>query len=377
MKNPVSRTYDRLAAEGGITPDPVQKELACRLDALLGALADERTKSKKSPLGWLFSKGRRPEPVPGLYIWGPVGRGKTMLMDIFFQAAPNTRKRRAHFHDFMEDVHERIARFRQRLKAGEVDGDDPIKPVARDIAAETRLLCFDEFAVNDIADAMILGRLFEKLFAEGVTLVATSNVPPDRLYENGLNRPLFVPFIDLINKSNAVFHLDAPHDYRLDKHGEEPLYVTPLGEAAEKILDAHFERLSGEARGTPQQLSLRGRHLDVPEAAGGVARFSFHELCEKPLGSADYLKLAKTFHTIIVSGIPVMSPQTRNEAKRFINLIDTLYDQKIRFIASAEAEPDALWQGTSGAEAFEFQRTASRLTEMRSDAWPGEAAERG
>ncbi|MBZ8135022.1 cell division protein ZapE [Afifella sp. IM 167] len=375
MKNPVSRRYGELAAEGGITADPGQKELAERLDALLTALCEARTRSKRSSLGWLFSRSGAPQTVPGLYIHGPVGRGKTMLMDIFFELAPNARKRRAHFNDFMQDVQERIALFRKRLKAGEVDGDDPIKPVAEEIAQETRLLCFDEFAVTDIADAMILGRLFEKLFASGLTLVATSNVAPDELYAGGLNRALFLPFIDLIKENAEIFHLDAARDFRQDRERTHPLYVVPPGPKAEEVLAAHFVRLTGREKGERQEIALRGRQIEVPEAAEGVARFTFSELCERPLGSADYLKLASRFHTFIVSGIPVLGSERRNEAKRFINLVDTLYDKRIRLMASAEAEPEALFSGTSGAEAMEFVRTASRLAEMRSDDWP-EAARR-
>jgi len=370
MKNRVSRRYGELAAQGGIVPDPGQKELAARLDALLAALGDERTRSKRSSLGWLFSRSAPPKGVPGLYIHGPVGRGKTMLMDIFFELAPNARKRRAHFNDFMQDVQERIALFRKRLKAGEVEGDDPIKPVAEEIAQETRLLCFDEFAVTDIADAMILGRLFEKLFACGLTLVATSNVAPDDLYAGGLNRALFLPFIDLIKENAEIFHLDAARDFRQDRERTHPLYVVPPGTKAEEVLGEHFARLSGSKRGEPQQIALRGRQIEVPEAAGGVARFTFAQLCERPLGSADYLKIASRFHTLIVSGIPVLGPERRNEAKRFINLVDTLYDKRIRLMASAEAEPEGLFTGTSGNEAMEFTRTASRLAEMRSDDWP-------
>ncbi len=375
MPKTVAERYEALVRSGAVEPDPGQLALVGQLDTILATLQEQRLKSKKSSLGWLFAHGAKPEPVPGLYIWGGVGRGKTMLMDQFFELVPNVRKQRTHFHEFMGDVHTRINRFRKRLKAGEIKGDDPIVPVADDIAADVRLLCFDEFSVTDIADAMILGRLFERLFERGLTVVATSNVPPDQLYRNGLNRPLFLPFIDLIKAHMAVFHLDAPKDFRLEKLSSEPVYVTPLGLKADIVLDGHFERLSGARRGQAEMLSNGTRQIEVGEAANGVARFSFDELCARPLGAGDYLKIARAYHTVIVEDIPVMNPQVRNEAKRFINLIDTFYDRKVRLVVSAAAPPDRLWQGSAGNEAFEFARTASRLVEMQSDAYLG--ADRG
>jgi cell division protein ZapE len=371
MPKTVAERYEALILSGAVEHDRDQIALVAHLDAILVALQDKRLQSKKSSLGWLFARGGKPDPVTGLYIWGGVGRGKTMLMDQFFELAPNVRKRRTHFHEFMADVHGRIAHFRKRLKAGEIKGDDPIPPVAREIAGEVRLLCFDEFSVTDIADAMILGRLFERLFEHGMTVIATSNVPPDELYGNGLNRALFLPFIDLIKGHMDVFHLDAPKDFRLEKLSSEPVFVTPLGLKADMVLDGHFERLSGERKGSPQSLAHGKRQIEIPEAAHGVARFTFEDLCARPLGASDYLKIARAYHTVIVSDIPVMSPQIRNEAKRFINLIDTFYDRKVRLVVSAAAAPEKLWQGTSGNEAFEFQRTASRLIEMQSDAYLG------
>jgi len=371
MPKTVAERYEALILSGAVEHDPDQLALVERLDAILAALQDKRLQSKKSSLGWIFARGGKPDPVTGLYIWGGVGRGKTMLMDQFFELAPNVRKRRTHFHEFMADVHGRIAHFRKRLKAGEIKGDDPIPPVAREIAAEVRLLCFDEFSVTDIADAMILGRLFERLFEHGMTVVATSNVPPDALYGNGLNRALFLPFIDLIKDHMNVFHLNAPKDFRLEKLSSEPVFVTPLGLKADLILDGHFERLSGVRKGAPQSLAHGKRRIEISEAANGVARFSFDDLCARPLGASDYLKIARAYHTVIVSDIPVMSPEIRNEAKRFINLIDTFYDRKVRLVVSAAAPPEKLWQGTSGNEAFEFRRTASRLIEMQSDAYLG------
>lgn len=371
MPKSVAERYEALVLSGAFEHDAEQLALVNRLDAILSALQDKRLQSKKSSLGWIFAKGGRPEPVKGLYIWGGVGRGKTMLMDQFFELAPNARKRRTHFHEFMADVHGRIARFRERLKAGEIKGADPIPPVAAEIAAEVRLLCFDEFSVTDIADAMILGRLFERLFACGMTVVTTSNVQPDALYASGLNRALFLPFIALIKDHMDVFHLDAPKDFRLEKLSSEPVFVTPLGLKADLVLDGHFERLSGVRKGLPQSLAHGKRRIEIREAANGVARFTFEDLCARPLGASDYLKIARAYHTVIVSDIPVMSPQIRNEAKRFINLIDTFYDRKVRLVVSAAAAPESLWQGTSGNEAVEFARTVSRLIEMQSDAYLG------
>lgn len=370
MRESVRRRYEALADAGELEPDRVQRALADRLDAVNAELAEHACRSKKSALGWLFARGDKPAAPRGLYVWGGVGRGKTLLMDLFFGAAVTPEKRRVHFHAFMAEVHDRIAGFRQRLKMGEVRGDDPIGPVAAEIAADACLLCFDEFSVTDIADAMILGRLFEQLFARGVTIVATSNVAPEDLYAGGLNRALFLPFLERLRERMPVFHLDAPRDYRLDDDGAGQCYVTPLGPAADACLDAHFRRLTGLPKGTPGELAHKGRKIRVPEAADGVARFTFAELCGKPLGAADYGKIAARFHTVILAGIPVFGPEHRNEAKRFINLIDTFYDQHIRLIASAAAEPEALWRGPdAGTETFEFARTASRLIEMRSDAW--------
>jgi cell division protein ZapE len=339
-----------------------------RLDALLIALAERRLARKTNPLGWLF--GRRAasaEPVLGLYIWGSVGRGKTMLMDLFYESLPPEGKRRTHFHAFMSNVHERIHDWRQKLKRGEVRGEDPIKPVAAALAKEASILCFDEFAVTDIADAMILGRLFTALFAEGVTVVATSNVEPDRLYEGGLNRTLFLPFIALLQERMSVLRLDARTDFRLEKLAGSPVYHVPADDAARRALDDAFQRLTGRTRGDALTIAVKGHPVEIPQAASGVARFEFGDLCMKPLGAADYLALAQDFHTIILDGIPVMEEARRNEAKRFITLIDTLYERRVKLVASAQAQPQDLYRATSGREVFEFDRTVSRLIEMRSE----------
>lgn len=362
---PVGTQYETLSKDGALTPDPAQRALAVRLDQLVRALAEDR------PSRGFLSRLLSPKPIDGprgLYIHGAVGRGKTMLMDAFFEAAPVERKRRAHFHDFMSDVHDRIHRARQASREGKGQAD-PIRPVAATIAAETRLLCLDEFAVEDIADAMILSRLFEALFASGLVLVATSNAEPEQLYRNGLNRALFVPFIAILRRHVDVVELSARTDYRLEKLGRAPIYVTPLGAEARSALDGIWRVLTGSDRGTPETVAVKGRAVQVPEAAQGVARFGFRDLCETPLGAADYAAVARNFHTVIIDDIPVIASARRDVARRFINLVDVFYDRGIKLVASAAAEPEALYQGRSGEEAFAFRRTASRLTEMRSAAY--------
>jgi cell division protein ZapE len=292
-------------------------------------------------------------------------------MDLFFAASPVTHKRRAHFHEFMADVHERVHRYRQQLKRGEVKGDDPIAPVAAALAEEAWLLCFDEFHVTDIADAMILGRLFARLFELGVVVVATSNVAPEDLYRDGLNRALFLPFIALLQKHMTVMRLDARTDFRMEKLAGAPIWYLPDDAQADAAMDRAWRRLTGGDHGAALEIANKGRIIAVPRAAKGVARFAFADLCERPLGALDYLKLAHEFHTLLIDHIPVMDFARRNEAKRFIILIDTLYDEAVKLVASAAAEPDELYVADNGAEALEFKRTASRLFEMRSDSYLG------
>ena len=370
MPRTISELYAALTAAGEIEHDPAQEFVVRKLARLEQRLAHHRLARKSSSLGWMFGRAETGGgPLKGLYIHGEVGRGKTMLMDLFFAGSPVTRKRRVHFHEFMIDVHEHVHAWRQKLKRGEVRGDDPIAPVAAALAEEAWLLCFDEFHVTDIADAMILGRLFTRLFAAGVVVVATSNVPPDELYRDGLNRALFLPFIALLKAHMEVERLAARTDFRLEKLAGQPVWHVPADAAAQAALDDAWHRLTGGTPGARQELSVRGRTLRVPLAAMGVARFSFHDLCEQPLAAADYLKIAHEFHTILLDRIPVMDFDNRNAAKRFIILIDTLYDHAVKLLASADAEPGALYRAEDGFEVGEFRRTASRLIEMRSEAY--------
>ena len=356
-----------LAEAGKLVPDHAQMDVAAKLDRVLGDLRDARPAKKKSALGWLFAKGGgRPKPVRGLYVHGSVGRGKTMLMEMFFRQAATDRKRRAHFHEFMADVHGRVHEHRMKVRNGEVRDPDPIPPVAASIYAEAELLCFDEFSVTDITDAMILARLFTELFSLGCVLVATSNVAPEDLYRDGLNRGLFLPFIDLLRQHVDVTTLDSDTDYRMQKLANLPVYVAPLGPQADAAMEAAWHKVTDGMKAAPSEVPRKGRSIPVPAAAGRAARFSFADLCERPLGAADYLAIAERFDSVFLEGVPQLGPERRNETKRFINLVDTLYDNAIRLYVSAAAQPENLLTEKRGTEGFEFDRTVSRLFEMRS-----------
>ena len=332
------------------------------------SLADQLVEWSKSRRGLLrYFRASRPAPK-GLYLYGSVGRGKTFLMDLFFDAANIQPKRRVHFHEFMADVHDRIGGARERTPG------DPIPLVATEIAEEARLLCFDEMHVTDIADAMILGRLFKVLFEQQVVVVATSNTHPSDLYKNGLNRQLFLPFIGSVGEYMEILQLDADRDFRLEKLSGRPLYFTPADAEARQAMDTLWADLAGGGKAASCTLEVKGRVVNVPQAAMGVARFGFADLCEKPLGSLDYLSVARAFHTVMIDDIPRLPPAKRNEARRFINLIDTLYDNRICLVASAEAEPAGLYPDGDGSELFE--RTASRLIEMRSQEYLAARADR-
>jgi len=372
MSELFSTRYAALVAAGKIEADSGQEALARQLAALELRIDQHILAQKSSSLGWLFGQRQKDRaPLKGLYIYGEVGRGKTLLMDLFFETSAVKRKLRVHFHEFMADVHERVHVFRQENKNGNGNGPDPIRRAADAIAEEAWLLCFDEFHVTDIADAMILGRLFTRLFELGVVVVATSNLPPDELYKDGLNRALFLPFIALLKQRCEVVRLEARVDFRLEKLTGVPTWYVPNDAKATAALDRAWKRLVGDHAGAAHELMVRGHAVKVPRAAMGVARFSFADLCGQPLGAADYLKIAHEFHTVIVDRIPIMRYAQRNEAKRFIILIDTLYDYAVKLLASAQAQPDGLYEAEQGYEANEFKRTASRLIEMRSQAYLG------
>jgi cell division protein ZapE len=360
--------YQALVSSGAIEPDAAQAEAAEAFADLERRLANYKPVRKQGLLGRLFTD-KNGAPPRGLYIHGEVGRGKTMLMDLFFQQSLVVHKRRAHFHEFMAEVHERIYGFRQNIARGEIADGDVIALTAASIFDEAWLLCFDEFHVTDIADAMILGRLFSKLFELGTVVVATSNVAPEDLYKGGLNRALFLPFIAQISDHMDVLRLDARTDFRLEKLAGVKMWLVPADARADAALDKAWARMTGNAKCKPRDISIKGRILHVPCSADGVARFSFADLCEKPLAASDYLRLAHDYHTIMIDRIPVMDYAERNAAKRFIALIDTLYDNAVKLMASAEADPPSLYIATEGGEANEFKRTSSRLIEMSSESY--------
>lgn len=356
-----------MVRDGVLEADPIQELAVEKLQSLCRALRDYVPSGGAS--GWKAKLGlarRRDDPPQGLYLCGPVGRGKSMLMDLFAAAAPLTAKRRIHFHQFMIEVHEALHRWRRTQKTSG-DREDPIALVADEIAAETWLLCFDELEIRDIADAMILGRLFEALFTRGVVMVCTTNTPPDDLYKDGLQRELFLPFITLIKQKLDLLDLASPKDYRQARLAGREMWHVPLGNAATAALDDIFADLADGAEAAPEQITVKGRELAIPVAARGVARFHFDDLCRAALGAEDYLAIARRYHTIVVDGIPVMDETMRNEARRFITLIDALYENRTRLAVAAEVAPENLVTAKSHAQ--EFKRTASRLAEMRSASW--------
>jgi len=375
MPDQIVKAYRALVSDGELKTDPDQEAAAVALGHLGAALRAAGQRKGSGLLARLLGgAAQMPAPERGLYIWGRVGRGKSMLMDLFHAHVAFEPKRRVHFHEFMLAVHAAIHDFRtldpgSRERRFGMAGDDPIPPVAAEIARSARLLCFDELQVSDVADAMVLGRLFTQLFERGVVIVATSNRPPEDLYKDGLNRQLFLPFIDLLRKRLDVIGLNGPIDYRMERLDGVDVYRVPNGPEATAAMSAAFFKLTDHAvedrASVPSEsIDVQGRSLFVPKALKGVAVFSFKRLCAQPLGAADYLAIARRYHTVIIVGIPRMGPENRNEAKRFVTLIDALYEHKVKLLAAADAPPDQLYAEGDGA--FEFERTVSRLIEMQS-----------
>ncbi len=369
IDGPMAR-YRELIRSGSIRADPAQRAAVEKLQLLHMRLKDyDPDQGKQVALGWLgFGRkaAKADKLLTGLYLFGGVGRGKSMLMDLFFDGAPVETKRRVHFHAFMQEVHAGVHMARQ------ADAKDPILPVAEKVADQAILLCFDEFQVTDITDAMILGRLFEALFVRHVVVVATSNRPPDDLYKDGLNRQVFVPFIQMLKDRVDLVELDTAIDYRQGQEGEALTYFTPLGPAAKAGMAAAWRRETGGEPSAPVTLSIHGRRVRIAQATEDVGRASFEELCENPLGPSDYLAIAEHFTTFFIDEIPQLKWSQNNEAKRFVTLIDAFYEAKMRLYCSAEVMPEEIY--TEGAGAFEFDRTVSRLAEMQSDAWMGRGA---
>lgn len=361
----VRAAYRERLSAGDIRPDAAQ-------EAALGALSRlEGDLNALSEPGFAFF--RKPKGARGVYLWGPVGRGKSMLMDLFYDSAPIARKRRVHFHVFMAEVHASIDAWRKgdvaarKARFGQSKGDDPIAPTAERIAEEARLLCFDEFQVTDIADAMILGRLFEQLFALGVTLVTTSNRPPDDLYKDGINRQLFLPFIAMLKDRLEVVSVRGPVDFRLDRLRGARTWLAPADPDNARTFDRLWADMLDGAPESGATLEVLGRKLHLPRASGGLLRASFSSLCDHALGPQDYLAVAGRFHTVFLEDVPKLVPAKRDAAKRFNTLIDALYEAEAKLVALADVEPDKLYPEGDGS--FEFERTVSRLQEMRSTDW--------
>ncbi|WP_347266255.1 cell division protein ZapE [Paracoccus sp. (in: a-proteobacteria)] len=362
----VSELYQARAASGRLEPDVAQRAILPVLDRLLRDLAAaEAPPPAPAKTGWfgrLIGAAPAPAPaVPGIYLWGGVGRGKSMLMDLLMEAAPLSRKRRVHFHEFMQEIQTELEAVR---KTGQ---QDIVRPVAMEVAREAQLLCFDEMQITDIADAMIVGRLFQILFEQGVTVVTTSNRVPDDLYKDGLNRQLFLPFIDMIRAHMQVIELSSPTDHRQNRDEGGQVWFTPADSIAHERMDALWRAETGGRDTTPLLLEIKGRRVEIPQHLGRAGRAGFWDLCGKPLGPADYIAMAEALDLLFIDAIPRLGQSNYNEAKRFVTLIDTLYEAKVRLVASAADAPERLY--AEGEGAFEFERTASRLHEMRDAGW--------
>ena len=356
----VRDAYDQKVSSGELTADAAQLAALEEFDRIAAAMA---ARPERKGLGGFFAK--KPAPIPGLYLWGGVGRGKSMLMDLFHEVVKTPKTRRVHFHSFMQEVQAALHRVRQ------TGVDDAIKPVADDMAEGLNLLCFDEMQITDIADAMIVGRLFQRIMDAGVTIVTTSNREPDALYKDGLNRALFLPFIALLKERMEVHELTSPRDYRQDRLKGAETYFTPHDADARVAIEAIWADLTGGAV-SPLVLRVKGRDVEIPLFGSGVGRARFYDLCGQPLGPADYLALAEAVRVLIIEDIPRLSAENYNQARRFVTLIDALYEARVRLIATAADEPERLY--LEGEGSFEFERTASRLREMQSDGWGGDAA---
>jgi len=359
MSTPLA-AYEQCVSAGKLKNDEAQRQVIAHLEALHGALS---LAPRQGFLSRILPNKKIAAPR-SLYIWGAVGRGKSLLMDMFFEALAMPSKRRVHFHAFMQEVHASSHRWRQEIETKQLK-QELLPTVARDIARGARVLCLDELQITDVADAMIVSRLFSSLLADGVTVIITSNRPPEELYLGGLQREKFMDFVDLVYARMEVLELASAQDYRMQQiRAMQAVYMWPVSRHADAAMDEMFTQLTHHAEIMPMTLEVQGRKLTVPQSYGGIARFRFADLCEKPLGAADYLAVARRFHTVFLSGIPKLGPEKRNEARRFVTLIDTLYDHRVKFICTAGAQPAELYAGGDGS--FEFQRTVSRLAEMQS-----------